>query len=322
MGKVRAVVLLALSFWAIGSAHSQAWPSKPLHFVVSQAPGSAPDIICRLVSEPLARALGQPVIVDNRPGAFNVLATSAVAKSPADGYTFLFATSAALTTNPYTIKNLPYDPLKDFAPVAMIARGGFVIAANSKLPVHTLQELVVYEKSRPGTLSVSVDGPRFLTGMLTTYLNNVLGTSFVQVPYNSIVQGAQDTASGQTQVIIQAPLVVQPFIKRGDLRPLAVTSASRDPALPDVPALSETHPGMQFAGWFMLLAPTGTPQDVLVRVNREVDHILKEPAVQQRLRDFAFYTDGAETLAALNDFLRSELELWGKVVKTVGIQPE
>ena len=322
MRKTHSAISVALALFTAGYAHAQTWPSKPVHFIVSQAAGSAPDIICRLVSEPLARALGEPIVIENRPGAANVLATAAAAKSPADGYTFLFATSAALTTNPYTVKNLPYDPVRDFVPVSMIARGGFVIVVNSKIPAMNLAELVAYEKSQPGRLSMAVDDPRFLTGVLTTYMNNVMGTSFVQVPYNSIVQGVQDTASGQTQVTIQPPLLVAPFIRRGELRPIAVTSPMRDPALPDVPTMGETYPGMQLAGWFMLMAPTGTPRDVIQRVNREMDRILKEPAIQSRLRDFAFYTDGAETTPALNDFLHSELELWGKVVKTIGIQPE
>ena len=322
MRKIQSVISVALTLFTVGYAYAQAWPSKPVHFIVSQAAGSAPDIICRLVSEPLARALGQPIVIENRPGAANVLATAAAAKSSPDGYTFLFATSAALTTNPYTVKNLPYDPVRDFVPVSMIARGGFAIVVNSKIPARNLAELVAYEKSQPGKLSMAVDGPRFLTGMLTTYMNNVMGTSFVQVPYNSIVQGVQDTASGQTQVTIQPPLLVAPFIKRGELRAIAVTSATRDPSLPDVPTMGETFSGMQLAGWFMLLAPSGISPEIVQRVNREMDRILKEPAVQQRLRDFAFYTDGAGTFASLNEFLRSELELWGKIVKTIGIQPE
>ena len=315
---VVAATLLAIAL----PAYPQTWPSKPVRFIVTQAPGSAPDIICRLVTEPLSRALGQPIVVDNRPGAANVVGFQAAARAPADGYTLLFATSAGLTTNPYTIKALPYDPLKDFVPVAMIARGGFVLVANSKLPVKNLAELIALDKAQPGKLSMAVDGPRFLTGMLAVYMNKTFGTSFVQVPYNNVVQGVQDTAAGQTQLTINAPLVVDPFIKRGDLRPLAVTSSFRYPSMPDVPMIGETHPGFQLAGWFMTVAPAGTPREIVQRVNREMDTILKEPAIQQRLRDFAFFTQGAETLPALNDFLRSELALWGNIVKTIGIEPE
>lgn len=320
----RFTLLLAAGLAAplISLAQAPNWPAKPVHMIVSQAPGSAPDIICRLLTDRLSRALGQPVIVDNRPGAANVIGTQAAARSAPDGYNFLFATAAALTTNRFTTKDLPYDPIRDFTPVSMIAKGAFVLVANAKVPAKNLTELVALDKAQPGRFSMAVDGPRFFTGMLTSYMNKAMGTSFVIIPYTSPAQGVTDTVSGQAQVTIQPPVVVDPFIKRGELKPLALSSARRYPSMPDVPTMAETFPGFEMVGWFMMVAPTGTPADIVQRMNREMDKILKEPEIQSRLRDFAFFSDGAETPATLAEFLRSETALWAKVVKTVGVEPE
>jgi len=318
---VRPLVAVMLAT-GLGIANAQSWPAKPVRVIVTQAPGSAPDVIARFVLDKLSRSLGQSVIVDNRPGGVNVIGMQAAARSAPDGYTLLFATSAGLTTNVYTIKGLPYDPVKDFLPVALIAKGPFVLAANAKLPVRSFADLVALDKSKPGEFSAAVDGPRFLTGMIMTYMNKVTGTSFVQVPYNNILQGAQDTAMGQAQVTLQAPAVIDGFLRRGELRALAVTSASRVPSMPDVPALAETYPGFDFNGWFMLLAPAGTPPEIAQRVNREMDRVLKEEETRQRLLTFAFFTDGAQTLPELGSFLRSELATWERVVRTIGVEPE
>src|SRR5215475_3773219 len=171
----RAVLLFALSLSMVAPAGAQAWPSKPIKIIVSQAAGGTPDIICRIISERLSQALGQQIVVENRPGGGNVVGAQAAAHAAPDGYTLFFATAAALVTNPYTFKSLPYDPLADFVSVSMIAKGPFVVLAHPSVPAKSLPELFAYDKANPGKLSFATDGPRNFSGMLAAWLNKLGG---------------------------------------------------------------------------------------------------------------------------------------------------
>ena len=227
----RGIGLLALSLGlAPGlSQHSQAqsWPSKPVRVIVSQTPGSAPDIIARLLSDRLSKAFGQPVVVDNRPGGANVVGSQIAARAAADGSNFFFATAAALVTNPYTFKTLPYDPMKDFTPVGMVGRSPFVLVSHPSVPVKTLADVVALDKAQPGKLSFASDGTKGFAGMLGEWLNLSLGSKILQVPYNVTAQGVQDTLAGRTQFTIQSIATVLPFIRRNELRVIAVSSPQR-----------------------------------------------------------------------------------------------
>jgi len=314
--------LLASSAQIHAQSAAQSWPARPIKVIVSQAAGGAPDIICRLVTDRLSRALGQQLVVENRPGSGNVVGAQAAARSAPDGYTFFFATAAALVTNPYTFKSLPYDPARDFVPVAMIAKGPFFVMAHPSVPAKTLAELIAYDKANPGKLSFATDGPRNFSGILAAWLNQLAGTQILAVPYATMPQGVQDTVAGRTQLAVLAVPAAAPFIKRGDLRPLAVSFARRIPGYEDVPTIAETFPGFEFIGWFSFVAPAGTPHEIVQRMNRETDRILKDQEVAQRLANLGFYTEGAETPEALADFVRAELAKWGRIMKEIGIQPE
>jgi len=316
------LVLFAASVQAHAQTAAQTWPVRPIKVIVSQAAGGAPDIICRLVTDRLSRALGQQVLVENRPGSGNVVGAQAAARSAPDGYTFFFATAAALVTNPYTFKSLPYDPARDFAPVAMIAKGPFFVMAHPSVPAKNLAELVAYDKANPGKLAFATDGPRNFSGILAAWLNKLAGTQILAVPYATMPQGVQDTVAGRTQLAVLAVPAAAPFIKRGDLRPLGVSFARRIPGYEDVPTIAETFPGFEFIGWFSLVAPAGTPREIVQRMNLEVDRILKDPEVAQRLANLGFYTEGAETPEGLGEFVRAELAKWARIVKEIGIQPE
>src|SRR4051812_19471771 len=208
-------VLVAL---CAAGAHAQTWPAKPIRIIVGSAAGSGPDTLTRNLADRLSKALGQPVVVDNRPGANGVIAAQAGAKAPADGYTFLLATSSSFSVNRYTIKSLPYDPIKDFAPVILVATGGLALVGNPKAPVKTLAEVVAFDKAQPGKLSVATEGP--VAGNLLAYLNKSLGTKLVQIPYNSPVQAMTDTIGGRTELSVQSIIVATPFIKRGEIHPI------------------------------------------------------------------------------------------------------
>jgi tripartite-type tricarboxylate transporter receptor subunit TctC len=316
----RILSALALTL-AASLAHAQAWPNKPVRLILSQAPGTSPDIAARLVADRLGRIWGQALVIDNKPGGQNVIGTLAAAKSAPDGYTFFFGTTAAIVTNPLTFKSLPYDPAKEFDPVAMIAKSPMVVAVSSKVPAKTLAELIAIEKAKPGSLSTAEEGPRTFSGMMSVALNLATGMQALQVPYNGAAPMIQDTIGGRTQIVMLSSASVAPFIQRGDLRPLAVTASKRVAGMESVPTLAETYPGFEYVGWFALLAPAGTPKDVIARVNRDVNKVLTDPELLTHLHDLGLIVEGG-TPQQLNDFLAAERARWGKLIKEIGLQPE
>ena len=317
------VVIVAIMGVAIShQAQADTWPSRPIRLINALAAGSAPDLLSRIIAERLSNATGQQVVVENRPGAANVIATQSAARAKPDGYTLFFAPSLALAVNPHTFKSLPYDPAKDFVFISMVAKAAFFILAHPDVPAKTLPELIAIDKARPGQLSVAVDGPKNSSGMLAAWLNKKAGMNIVLVPYTSMPQGIQDALSGRVQLTIAAGLVAGPLMDRGAMNALAVSSAIRIPGYPQVPTIAETLPQVEFVGWFVLAAPTGTPNEVVNRINREMDQILKDPGLIKRLTGLGFYIDGAYTPEATTEFVRSQREKWGEIVHTIGIEPE
>ena len=318
----RVVTLFALMLLSLAPATAQNWPTRPIKIIVSQAAGGAPDIICRLISDRLSTLLGQQVVVEDRPGGANVVGALAAARAPADGYTLFFATAAALVSNPHTFKTLPYDPLKDFVAVSMVAKNPFLILANPGVPANTLPELIAYDKANPAKLAFATDGPRFFSGILATWLNKVSGAEILQVPYATMPRGVQDTLAGRTQLTILAIPAAAPHIKAGTLKPIAISWTKRLPQYAQVPSISESYPGVEITGWFVIAAPTGTPAPIIARLNQEMDKILKAPEMVSKLAELGFFTEGAETPEATGAFVRAQYELWRKIVHEIGLQPE
>ena len=315
-------LLISFLFLFTGYAFAQEWPARPVKFIVSQAPGTSPDITARYLADRLARLWNQQVLIENRPGGQNVPGAQAAARSPADGYNFFYATSAAIVGNPFTFKSLPYDPEKDFTPVAMIAKSPMVVAVNPSVPARTLAELIALDKAQPGKLAAANEGAKTFSGMMGQMLNQTTGIRLLQVPYSGVSPAILDTIAGRTQVVLVSSAALLPFLKRGDLRALAVSAGKRVRGLEDVPTLAESYPGFEYVGWFALLAPTGTPAAVVQRVNRDMDRVLTDPEVAQRLFDLGLVNEGAGTAESLNEFLRAERERWAKLVKEIGLQPE
>jgi tripartite-type tricarboxylate transporter receptor subunit TctC len=305
-----------------GDLRAQDWPARPIKFIVSQAAGGTPDLICRLITERLSRTLGQQVVVENRPGGGNIVGAQAAARAAPDGYTFFFATAAALVTNPFTFKSLPYDPAKDFTPVAMIASNPFFLLAHPGLGAKTLPELITLDKAKPGTISAATDGQRNFSGMVTAWLNKAAGTGIVQVPYATMPQGVQDALAGRVQLVVLAIPSSAPLIERGALRPLAVTSAKRLPGFETIPPVADTLPGFDFIGWFALVAPAGTPSDIVQKANRALDGVLKDAEVMECMQKVGFYSDGAGTPNSTAQYIRDQYDAWGKVVKEIGLEKE
>jgi tripartite-type tricarboxylate transporter receptor subunit TctC len=318
------LLVMPVAVFGLASAQTaaQSWPTKPVRFILSQPAGSSPDIVARLLGDRLSRLWGQAVVVENRPGGQNVIGAQAAARAPADGYNFYYGTTAALVINSYTLKAMPYDPVKDFVPVGMIGLSPFLIAANPGFPAKTIAELIAMAKAEPGKISMATEGQKTFGGMVGEMLQATAGAKFLHVPYSGVGPGIQDTIAGRTQITVQAAAAAMRFVTSGQLRAIAVSGSGRLPELPNVPTIASTYPGFDYVGWHALVAPAGTPREIVQRVNRDMDQVLKDPEIVKRLADLGPITEGAGTPEALGQFLAAERTRWAKLVKDVGIQPE
>ena len=307
---------------AANQAQAQSWPERPIKFISSQAAGGGTDIIGRVVADQLSSRVGQPVIYENRPGGGNKIGTEAAAHSAPDGYTYFYATAAALVVDPYTFKSLPYDPIKDFTVISRIAEVTFMVLAHPDVPAKDLAELFAYAKANPAKIAVATDGARRFSGMLAAWLNKLADTDISYVPYTQMTQGIQDVLASRVQLVIIAVPAARGHVAAGKLRPLAVTSLKRLPEFPDVQAVAETFPGFDFAGWFALAAPARVPPPIIERVHQEVNAILQDPAVSGKLKSMGFVPYGGGTLKQTQDYIDSQHKAWATLVKEIGLQPE
>ncbi len=319
---IRCLALPALMLCSLAAAQAQSWPDRPVKLISSQAAGGATDVIARVVADQLSTRIGQPVVVENRPGGGNVIGTQAAARSAPDGYTFFFATGAALVTDPHTFKSLPYDPTKDFTVISRIAEVAFMVTAHPDVPAKNLAELFANAKANPDKLAVATDGPRRFSGMIAAWMNKLAGTTISYVPYTQPTQAVQDVLTGRVQLAILAVPAARGHVAAGKLRPLAVTSARRQPDFPDVPAVAETFAGFDFPGWFVLAAPTGVPDAILTRVNREMEAAMTDAAVVSRLGNAGFVSHRGGSMQQARDYVQSQYAAWGKLVHEIGLQPE
>ena len=301
---------------------AQNWPQRPITLVVSQSAGASPDVMARVVADRLTKSLGQPVIVENKPGGGNVIGANAVARATPDGYTFFFATSAALVTNPFMMKALPYDPLQDFAPVALVTRSQQLIVVNPSVPAQTLGELIEFEKKSPGKYSLAIDGPRNLAGVTAQALNNRAGTQFLLVPYPNINNGLQDTIAGRVQVGVFSVSIAESQVRAGAIRAIAVASNKRLQSAPDIPAAAETLPGFDFSGWFMVMAPAKTPPKIIKQFNVAVDAAIRDPQISEMAPKLGFELDneGVGTPERAGAFLKEQFAIWEQTTKDLGIE--
>jgi tripartite-type tricarboxylate transporter receptor subunit TctC len=318
---LRRALIALLLVAAASPASAQSWPTKPVRLVLSQPPGSSPDIVARLIADRLTKTWDKSVVVENRPGGQNVVGALAVAKAPADGYTFYYATTAALIINAYTFKALPYDPRKDFVPVGMIGQSPFLIAANPSAGLNSIGDLVAYAKANPDKLSVATEGSKTFSGMMASMFASTAGVKMVAVPYSGVQPGILDTVAGRTQLTVQAVAATTTYVQRGALRPLAVTSTKRVPGLEQVPTLGETYPGFEYVGWHAVVAPQGTPAEVIRRFSADLAGAIKDPDMVKRLFDLGIIAD-AGTPEQLGEFLNAEHVRWAKLAKDIGVVPE
>ena len=295
------------------------FPLRPITLVVPTPPGGSTDFTARLIAEPLTRALGQSIIVDNKPGASGNIGNQFVARSKPDGYTLLMAYSGYQVGNPHLFKDAGWEPIKDFVPVAMVTRAPQVVVIHHALPVNTLQELVAYAKKNPGKLNYASSGNGSIQHIAGELFKQLTGTFITHIPYRGSGPAVQDLLAGTVDLHITTPASVVAHIKSGRLRALAVTSPKRLTSLPDVPTATEAGlKGYDLDSWFALYAPTGTPAAVVQQINAEVNKILQTPEVRKKAEDSGTAVE-AMTPAQLGEFTRKELDYWGNVIKSAKI---
>jgi len=322
IGWVLACVLAALAAHAYAQS-GPPWPTRPIRMIVPTGAGTATDIMARMLANGIGGNLGQPIVVENIPAASGLLAHQAAARATPDGHTLLFTATSGLSVNPVQFKSLPYDPARDFTAVAMVCSlGPQMLSVNVDVPAKTVPEFFAYAKANRGKLSIAFDNTAGAAPFAAKLLNRRADLGLVEVPYRATAQMTQDAASGVVQVLMSSIVAARAMVEAGRLRRLAVTSPSRFPALPDLPAVNEFAPGVAVNGWFALMAPTGTPPDVIARVNREVDVFLKGPGIQERLYTFGLATEGAGTPESTAAFIRADQERWRELAKEIGVEKQ
>ena len=323
MKRVLRALILCLACALPADVDAQTWPNRPSRLIVPTGPGAATDVMARLLADGISRNLNQPMVVENMPGASGILAHLTVAHAAADGYTFLFTNTSGMAINLISFKQLPYDPIKDFIAVAMVCnQGPQMISVNAELPVKTLTELIAYATTNRGKLSIAFDTTAGAAAFAAKLFNRRADLGLIEVPYRSAAQMTQDVASGVNQVMVSSVAAAQSVVDAGKVRRIAITSMARFRGLPDLPAVSETVPGIAVDGFFAVVAPAGTPADIVVRLNREIADYLKRPEIQQRLISFGLATEGAGTPASTAQFIRKEQDRWRALAKELDVEPQ
>ncbi len=314
-------VLAAVALAASSGVQAQAWPTKPIKIIIPFPPGNTTDIMTRLVAPRLSERLGQPVIVENRPGASGMLGLDLVAKSAPDGYTIGAGQGGNLVVLPHTSKSIPYDALKDFAPIAVSNTNYLAVVGSQSAPFKTLPEMISWAKANPGKLTVATNGEGGFPHLVFELLRLMGGFSFNHIPYKGSAQIATDLIGGQVQAGIDGITGLTPHIKSGRVNLLAVTNKTRAPQWPEAAAASESVPGYESGGWFGYVAPAGTPRDIVAKLNDEINRAMKQPDVAEKLvaAGLIMVYESPEYFAEL---IKSDHAKYGKLVKDIGYKPQ
>src|SRR5262245_20223098 len=298
---------------------AQDYPTRTVTIIVPFTPAGATDILGRMAAAALEARLGKSFVVENRPGAGQQIGVNAVARSAPDGYTLLIATSSALAINPTLYKKVGYDPIKDFQPIAMLAHLPFILVVNNDLPVKSVAELIKYAKDNPGKLSFGSGGVGASHHLYGELFKTLTATEMTHVPYKGTVPALNDLIAGHIQVLFADSPPILPQIKGGKVRALGVTTATRIPAAPDIPAIAETVPSFDSAPWQMLSAPAGTPAPVIDILHKEMTAYVASPEGQKKLMDMGLLPGASTPPAELAKFVAKEIDAWAQVVHKAGI---
>ena len=314
---VRSLAALLASCAALGTvaAHAETYPSRPITLVVPSGPAGAVDSVARVFAQYLGQQIGQTIVVDNRAGAGGNIGTDAAAKAPHDGYTLLMAASSAQTINPVLYSKVPFDPIKDFEPISVIATAPYALVVNPKLPAKTVRELIELAKKQP--LFYGSAGNGSLNHLLAEMLKTSAGIEMTHVPYKAVAAAAADTVSGQVQVLFGSLPGVMPLVRSGQLRALALATSQRTKLAPELPTIAETVPGFQATAWYSLMAPAGTPRAVLDKLQAATAKVLVSKEFSDMLAKQGVETMGS-TPQEFKALIVQDLAMWSKVVKTSG----
>jgi tripartite-type tricarboxylate transporter receptor subunit TctC len=305
--------------WA-GAAVAQGYPNHPIKVLIPWPPGQATDLAARIVSEKLVPILGQPMVADNRGGAGGTIGTEFASKQPADGYTILAASSGPISISPH-VQKVAYDPMKDFAPISLLAINPFVLVVNASIPAKNVKELIALLRANPGKYSFSSSGSGATSHLMTVLFNSMAKVEAVHVPYKGSSQSITDLVSGQVAYTIETVPAVSSFIKSGRLRALAVTSAKRSSAMPDVPTIAEAGglAGYDMVGWIGFAAPAGTPKTITDRLSAETRKVLQQAEVRQKFLGLGLEPAG-NTPAEFAEFMRRQSDRYGAAVKAGNVR--
>ena len=302
------------------SAAAQSYPGKPIRFIVPFSAGGGADIVARAIGQKLGEAIGQQVIVDNRTGAAAIIGTEIAAKSPPDGYTIILGQTGPNSINPGLYERLPYDALKDFAPITLTTKYPYALVVHPSLPVRSVKELITLANARPNQLTFASAGNGAANHLAAELLKSMAGITLVHVPYKASAPALIDVLGGHVTMMLDPVITSLPHVKLGKLRALGVTGLQRSPVASDLPTFDESGlPGYEAIGWHGVLAPAGTPADIINRLNGEIVKIIQTPEMRTR-----FAEQGAEpvgnTPAQFAQFLQSDLRKWASVIKTAGVR--
>lgn len=327
--KNRNGIYLVISFVCIlfGATNSFAqslpsdYPAKPINMVIPFPPGGPTDVTGRVLAEKLTLALGQSVVVDNKPGASGNIAAQLVARAPADGYTIFFTTGGTQAINPFLYKNIGYDPVKDFEPVVWVTTSPNIIVVNPDFPAKNLQELIDMAKAKPGFYSSAAPGQGSTPHMAGELFKRQAGINMTHIPYKGSGPALNDVMGGHVQIMFDGIPSSLPLVRSGKLRALAVTSKNRSASAPDIPTVSETIPGFEATGWFAIYVPAKTPKEIILKLNQEVNRILEMPDVKKRYADL-----GADVVGGSPEKLREQVQKesikWSELIRVNGIKAE
>ncbi len=316
--------VLAVLFCSLVTAFAfaQAYPSRPIRLIVPYPPGGSADILARAIGQKGGVGLAQPIVIDNRPGAGTIIGTDVLAKSAADGYTVMLGTVSSHAINPALSSRLPFDPIKDFTPISLVASIPFAMIVHPSVPARSVQELVALAKAKPGQLNYSSAGNGTSNHLAGELLKSMAGIELTHVPYKGSAPALNDLIAGQVSLMFDLVLTAAPHIRSGAVRGLAVTGKQRSAVLPELPSVAETGTGLrdyEVSAWFGIFAPAGVSAPVVQRLNAEFVKAMQQPDLKQRLESL-----GADPLTSSSEefstYLRSEIDKWGKVVKAAGMK--
>ena len=325
MSYIRSKIILAVVAAFLipaGGAAAQSYPANPVRLVSPYPPGGANDILARIIGQKLGEDLGQQIVVENRGGATGNIGAELVAKAPPDGYTLLMGQASNLSINISLMGKLPFDPIKDFAPITLVATTPNLLVVHPSLPVKTVKDLVALAKAKPGSLNYASSGSGSAGHLAAELFKQVAHVNIVHIPYKGAAPALTDVVAGQAQLYFTSPISAQPFVRGGRLRMVAVTSLKRSPSMPDIPTVAESgYPDFDVVSWWGILAPAGVPREIISKLHMQIVKILAMPDVKAKLAE-----QGADAASNTPEqfaaYIKSEITKWGRLIKELGVKPE